>query len=301
VVESRRRRVSDCVVGSSALSIWVVAEVSRTFVERALAKERHRPLIALLLQSLRAHRTEETVGCERDVGSTCRCRRPALRSHATSSTGGPKDAVHASSRCLRPSLLVSLARLCGCDGRGPRRRKARLSQGPGHAQDAAAGRGAVSRNVGVQDACFVVVDVVGGGGGVVFANGLVIVCDHGGMRGGVRRRRRRHGRGEGAMVPRMGVSSMASMQVGALWPLETVWKVRWLRREDAIEGESESGSEACGGSDSEKQRQYKVTRRGEAKREEGVRGEVRSEMKHSTQRQQEKAITTTRRTGLGWT
>jgi hypothetical protein len=57
----------------------------------------------------------------------------------------------------------------------------------------------------VQCACFVVVDVVGSGGGEVFASGLVIVCDHGGMRVGIStgRGRRRHGGSEGVMVPRM--------------------------------------------------------------------------------------------------
>jgi hypothetical protein len=68
----------------------------------------------------------------------------------------------------------------------------------------------------VQRGCFVVVDVVGGGGGVLFASGLVIVCDHGGMRGGISSWRRHGGGSEGVMVPRMDVFSMALMQESKL-------------------------------------------------------------------------------------
>jgi hypothetical protein len=117
VVKAQRRRVSDGVVRPRALSVRVVAQVGRAFrVQGAVTEEGHGPLVALLLQALRAHRTEETMGCERDVGSACSSRRPALGAHAAGDAGGPEDAVHAPAVCLRPSLLISLARLCSCDG-----------------------------------------------------------------------------------------------------------------------------------------------------------------------------------------
>lgn len=133
-------------VGADALAVGISSAVVGGFrVERAVAEEGSRTLVALLLQALRAHGAEEAVGCQRDVGSACSRGRPALCSHTASDAGRGCTArqATASSRRggLRPSLVA--ARLGGRNGRGSRRRQARLARRPCHAQHAAAGGSAV--------------------------------------------------------------------------------------------------------------------------------------------------------------
>jgi len=117
--------------------------------------------------------------CQRDVSSACGRRRPALRRHASRSAAW-SDATESSSatcrRCLRPSARIA-ARLRRRDGRWARWRKTWLPRGSRHAQYAAAGRVAVrGGSLGGGFGGFVV-------GDCVFASGLVILCDHGGLRG----------------------------------------------------------------------------------------------------------------------
>ena len=168
-------------VGADALAVGVSSAVVGGFrVERAVAEEGSRALVALLLQALRAHGAEEAVGGQRDVGSACSRGRAALCPQTAGDAGGAWAALHsaASSRWsgLRPPLVA--ARLGGRNGRGPRGRQARLARRPRHAQHAAAGGSAVMRSGGRERIlCGVVVVEVG-----AVARGLVVLCDHGGIR-----------------------------------------------------------------------------------------------------------------------
>src|SRR5690242_12940917 len=103
---------------------------------RVLAQERSRPLVALLLEALRAHGAEEAVGSQWYMGSA-RGRRWAAVSQATCDTHAASP-----SRCcgLRPSSLA--ARIHSRNGRWARCLQRRLANRAGHTQHAAARRAA---------------------------------------------------------------------------------------------------------------------------------------------------------------
>jgi hypothetical protein len=89
-------------------------------------------LVALLLETLRAHGAKESVGGQRNMSSTRRCRWATL----VSDTAGDAHAASSRGAGLRPSVLA--ARVCSRNGRRPGRRQAGLSCWARHAQHAAA-------------------------------------------------------------------------------------------------------------------------------------------------------------------
>lgn len=93
-----------CLCRAHALAIGASSRVAYGLrMQRAMAKEGCWPLVALLLEALRAHGSKEAVGGQRNMGPT-RGGRWATLSQATSP----------SRRCwLRPSSLA--ARMRGCD------------------------------------------------------------------------------------------------------------------------------------------------------------------------------------------
>ena len=103
-------------------------------MERAVAGEGRRPLVALLLETLRTHGTKEAVGSQRHMSPT-RGRCWATLSHAASPSrrGG-----------LRPSSLAAGMR--GRDRGWARGGQRRLADRAGHAQHAAARRAALLFN-----------------------------------------------------------------------------------------------------------------------------------------------------------
>ena len=105
-----------------------------------MAEQRVRSLlVALLLETLRAHGPEEAMRRQRDVCSARSCRRPALGTQATRHADAALQAsAGLTASCLRPSVLVLAAGMCGRDGRGTGRRQAGLARRPCHAQDATA-------------------------------------------------------------------------------------------------------------------------------------------------------------------
>ena len=104
VVQAQHRLAAVCLSGPYALAERTGGRVAHgPSVKRAVAEERRGPLIALLLQALRAHGPEEAVGSQWDMRSA-RGRRGAAGSQATC------DAHAATaSRCsgLRPSSLAA--------------------------------------------------------------------------------------------------------------------------------------------------------------------------------------------------
>ena len=112
-----------------------VAHIPRA--ERAVAEEGRGPLVALLLEALRAHRAEEAVGGQRNMCST-----RGGRGTAGSQAACDAHAGAAARRCrLRPSSLA--ARVRGRNRRWARGRQRWLAHGAGHAQHAAARRAAL--------------------------------------------------------------------------------------------------------------------------------------------------------------
>jgi hypothetical protein len=130
-----------CLCRANALTVRTGGRVAHIFgVERAVTEERCRSLIALLLEALGAHGSKETVGSQRNMGSTSSCRRAAL-----AQTTCDAHAASPSRRCwLRPSSLA--ARVRGRDGGRARRWQRRLADWAGHAQHAAARRAALLFN-----------------------------------------------------------------------------------------------------------------------------------------------------------
>lgn len=133
VVEADGMVAAGCLVGADALAVGVSSALDGGFrVERAVAEEGGRALVALLLQALGAHGAEEAMSCQRDVGATCGGGRATLCSQAAGDTGSAGGAVHGAAsarrRCLRPSAIASGLR--AGKRRGPRGRKARLARGP---------------------------------------------------------------------------------------------------------------------------------------------------------------------------
>lgn len=97
VVKAERRLVADGLVGANALAVGVSSALVGAFrVERAVAQERSRTLIALLLQALRAHGSKEAMCGERDVSSTCGRGRSALRAQTPGHTRGAWASLHGS-------------------------------------------------------------------------------------------------------------------------------------------------------------------------------------------------------------
>jgi hypothetical protein len=112
-----------------------VAHIPRA--KRAVAEEGRGPLIALLLEALRAHRAEEAVGGQRNM-----CSARGGRGTAGSQAACDAHAAAAARRCrLRPSSLA--ARVRGRNGRWARGRQRWLAHRAGHAQHAAARRAAL--------------------------------------------------------------------------------------------------------------------------------------------------------------
>ena len=146
VVEAEGRSAADSLRRADALAVRVGSRIVRCFrVERAVAEQRVGALAALLLEALRAHRPEEAMCGQRNVSPARRRRRPALGAHAARQADAT---LHAASSpagfCPRPSVLA--ARVRSRNGRRSRRRQARLSSRPRHAEHAAPAR--VARLVG---------------------------------------------------------------------------------------------------------------------------------------------------------
>lgn len=138
VMKAQSRLAAHRLCRADALAVRTGSRVAHVVgVERAVAQERPRPLIALLLEALRTHGSEETMGSQRNMGPTRSCCRAAL-SQATCN-------AHAASPSrrgwLRPSSLA--ARVRGRDRRRARRWQRRLADRTGHAQHAAARRAAL--------------------------------------------------------------------------------------------------------------------------------------------------------------
>jgi hypothetical protein len=105
--------------------------------KRAVAEEGRGPLVALLLEALRAHRAEEAVGGQRNM-----CSARGGRGTAGSQAACDAHAAAAARRCrLRPSSLA--ARVRGRNRRWARGRQRWLAHGAGHAQHTAARRAAL--------------------------------------------------------------------------------------------------------------------------------------------------------------
>lgn len=136
-------RGAHCLCRADALAVGVGRRIVRAFgIEGAVGKQRVGALVALLLQSLRAHGAEEAMRGERDMCSACGRRRSALGPQAA---GDADAALHTTARaeslCPRPSFLA--ARMRRPDGRRARGGQAWLSRGARHAQHAAATREAL--------------------------------------------------------------------------------------------------------------------------------------------------------------
>jgi hypothetical protein len=108
-----------------------------------VAQQRRRTLIALLLEPLRAHGTEEAVCRQRDMRSAGRGSGPTLGAQAARYTDAALHAAAAASATFvsRPSVLA--ARMRSRDRGWPRGRQARISSGACEAQDAASSRAAL--------------------------------------------------------------------------------------------------------------------------------------------------------------
>jgi len=133
VVEAQGRGAADGLRGPNALAVRVGRGVVGGFrVQRAGAEQRVGPLVALLLEALRAHGPEEAVGSQRDMGPARRRRRTATR-RADAALHAARPAPF----CARPSVLAARTRVRGCDGRRARGRQACLSRRARHAQHAA--------------------------------------------------------------------------------------------------------------------------------------------------------------------
>lgn len=154
-LEAERRGAADGARRADALTIGIAAHFVGGFgVKRAMAQERGRALVALLLEPLRAHGAEEAVGGQGDMRPARGCRRATLWAHTARHADAALRGAGPSRRSgLRPPVLA--ARGGSRDGRGPRGRQAGLSCRARHAQDAAAGRAALEvgrrhcRRVGV--------------------------------------------------------------------------------------------------------------------------------------------------------
>jgi hypothetical protein len=97
-------------------------------MERAMAQQRRRTLVALLLEPLRAHGAEKAVRGQRDMRSAGRGSRPALGAQAARYTDAALHAAAASAALVsRPSVLAT--RMRRRDGGGPRGGQTRISSG----------------------------------------------------------------------------------------------------------------------------------------------------------------------------